>query len=150
MCILNKNVFSKLQQLRLVMRYVQQRCDRSGHTNWESHFGLTEIKDMTFVLVQKRRQAYFLLIFDYSLIKRDSKKPKKEEFYIKFGILTLVFQRQVSFDMPFQKYKLVTAERKILQLFSRSVYIHHHKFLRSTHILNSITLSITNSKCQIV
>lgn len=54
MRILDKNVFSKLQQLRLVMRYVEQRSDRSGHAHWKGNFSLAEIKDGTGILVKER------------------------------------------------------------------------------------------------
>ena len=49
MCIFYKHVFPELEQLRLVMRYIEQRCDRSGHAHWEGHFRFTEIEDDTVI-----------------------------------------------------------------------------------------------------
>ena len=43
MSIFYKHVFPELEQLRLVMRYIEQRCDRPGHAHWEGHFRFTEI-----------------------------------------------------------------------------------------------------------
>ena len=58
MSVFNKHVFSELEQFRLVMRYIEQRCDRSGHAHREGHFGFTEIKAVTELLQRKKRSKY--------------------------------------------------------------------------------------------
>ena len=49
MSIFYKHVFPELEQLRLVMRYIEQRCDRPSHAHWEGHLRFTEIKNDTVI-----------------------------------------------------------------------------------------------------
>lgn len=49
MSIFYKHVFPELEQLRLVMRYIEQRCDRPSHAHWEGHFRFTEIEEDTVI-----------------------------------------------------------------------------------------------------
>lgn len=49
MSIFYKHVFPELEQLRFVMRYIEQRCDRPGHAHWEGHFRFTEIESDTVI-----------------------------------------------------------------------------------------------------
>ena len=58
MSVFYKHVFPELEQLRLVMRYIEQRCDRSGHAHREGHFGFTEIKEVTELLKRKKCYKY--------------------------------------------------------------------------------------------